>query len=208
MNFEEKRPIDRALEVLKRAIQNREEIAVEGFIQLGPDELRNALEIEQNEAWDRFFDHLVLNKGVVKHCVRKYLDFFTDIVSEKGPLALRRIFKIEDTKYDEVFREIFDLVAISNGALFKYVEHNRIEFVMMIRRGGADSLRKGLCLEGKRYEALWIEVLEYLMSSVCETYYDEHAVEQGVQFFSLLMNSLRKQRPLDGGQKQWSFETN
>lgn len=206
MNFEGKRPIDAALEILKRAVEAREEIVVEGFVQLGPDELRNALEIEEGEDWDRFFDYLVLNKGVVKHCVRKYADFFYDVVADKGPMALRRIFKIQDAQYDQVFEEIFDLVAVSKGALFTYVQENRFEFVMMIRRGYADNLRRGLCLGKKKYEVLWVEILEYLMGAVCETYYDERAVEAGVQSFTFLMNSLRKNRRLDGGEeKVWSF---
>lgn len=208
MQFEGHRPIDRALEILKRAVAAREEIVVEGFMQLGPDELRNALEMEKNEDWQRFFDHLVLNRGVVKHCVRKYADFFYDVVADKGPMALRRIFQIEEVKYDGVFEEIFDLVGVSKGAVFKYVQDNRFEFVMVIRRGGANNLRKGLCLEGKKYEALWFEVLEYLMGAVCETYHDEKVVESGLQTFTLLMNSLRKNRRLDGGEeKAWSFET-
>lgn len=207
MNFEGQRPIDRALEILKRAIHNREEVALEGFVQLGPDELRKALDIEHNEDWGRFFDHLVLNRGVVKHCVRKYLKFFTDVVADKGPMALRRIFKIEDAQYDGVFEEIFDLVAVSKGALFQYVQENRFEFVMIIRQGHADNLRKGLCLDKKRYESVWFEILEYLMGTVCETYYDERAVETGLQVFTLLMNNLRGRGPLDGGDKSWSFET-
>lgn len=207
MNPEEKRPIDRALEILKRAVQAREEIVVEGFVQLGPDELRKALDIQQKEDWSRFFDYLVLNRDVVKHCVRKYMKFFSNVVAEKGPRALRRIFKIEDAKYDEVFEEIFDLVAVSHGSLFKYVENNRFEFVMIIRQGHADNLRRGLCLDKKRYESLWFEILEYLMGSVCETYYDERAVEAGLQAFTLLMNNLRGRGPLGGGSKRWSFET-
>lgn len=207
MKPEKKRPIDRALEILKCAVQAREEIVVEGFVQLGPDELRKALDIEHQEDWARFFDYLVLNRSVVKHCVRKYLRFFSEVVADKGPQSLRRIFKIEDAKYDEVFEEIFDLVAVSDGAIFQYVENNRFEFVMIIRQGHADNLRKGLCLEGKRYESLWLEILEYLMGAVCETYYDERVIETGVQAFTLLMNNLRGKGPLGGGSKSWSFET-
>lgn len=207
MNPEEKSPIEKALEILKKAVANRDEIVVEGFVQLGPDQLRQCLEMEANDDWQRFFDYLVLNKGVVKHCVRKYMDFFYSVVATNGPMAIRKIFKIKDAKYDSVFEEIFDLVAISNGALYKYVEENRFEFALVVRSGKADGLRQELGLQGKRYQSLWMEILQLLIDSVCDEYYDEKVVEQGIATFDFMMNSLRKHRSLRSNRKMWEYST-
>ncbi|MBU0668149.1 hypothetical protein KJ951_00485 [Patescibacteria group bacterium] len=207
MDFKEKKPIDRALELLKKAVARREEIAAEGFVRLGPDELRKVLEIEHNEDFGLLFDYLVLNKGVVKHCVRRYMDFFFDVVAEHGPMALRHIFKIESAKYDKVFEEIFDLVAVSKGALYKYVENNRYEFAMVVRSGDGDSLRSELGLAGRKYMPLWMEILNLLVQSVCDSVYDEVEVERGVQAFSMIMNGLREHRSLRSNSKMWAYET-
>jgi len=201
------KPIDEALELLKKAVQSREEIAVSGFVNLGPDELRKVLGIEVHSDYALLFDYLVLNKGVVRHCVLRYMDFFNDVMVKYGPMALRNIFKIESTKYDKVFEEIFDLVAVSTGALYKYVENNRFEFAMIVKGGNADGLRNELGLSGRKYMPLWMEILDLLVQSVCDSVYDESMLERGVAAFSLIMNGLREHRSLRSNSKMWMYET-
>lgn len=196
-----------ALELLKRAIENREQVVVEGFVQLGPDELRKALEVEEGERWQEVFDYLVLHTGVIKHCVRKYMDFFYDFMVDRGPMVLRWAFEIEDSKYDHVFQEIFDLVAIGKGALYEHIEKNKHVYVMMVREGKADHLRAELGLAHKRYGHVWAEIVESLLEAVSHEFYDEKAVDQGIQLFDALMNSLRQHRSLRSNEKMWLFES-
>ncbi|MCA9374184.1 hypothetical protein KC725_03425 [Candidatus Peregrinibacteria bacterium] len=198
--------LKRALEILKKAVQNREAVVVEGFVQLGPDELRKALEIEDGERWQEVFDYMVLHKGVIKHCVRKYMDFFYDFMVDRGPLAIRSAFEIEDAKYDAVFEEIFDLVAIGKGALYDHVKKNMHVYVMSVRDGNANSLREELGLAGKRYQRVWEELLDQFMNAVCDSFYSERDVEQGMFLFDALMNSLREHRSLRSNEKMWVFE--
>ena len=195
--------LKRALEILKKAVQNREAIVVEGFVQMGPDELRRALEIEDGARWQEVFDYMVLHKDVVKHCVRKYMDFFYDFMVDRGPLAIRAVFDIEDSKYDAVFEEIFDLVAIGKGALYAHVKRNMHVYVMTVRDGKADDLREKLGLGAKRYQKVWEELLEEFMYAVCDEFYDEREVEQGIFLFDMLMNSLREPRSLRSNENMW-----
>lgn len=198
--------VKKALEILKKAVQNREAVVVEGFVQLGPDELRKALEIEDGERWQEAFDYMVLNQGVMKHCVRKYMDFFHGFMVDRGPLAIRTAFNIEDAKYDSVFEEIFDLVAIGKGALYDHVQKNMHVYVMTVRDGKADNLRVELGLGAKRYQKVWEELLGQFMNAVCDDLYDQRQVEQGIFLFDALMNSLREHRSLRSNEKMWAFE--
>lgn len=197
--------LSKALRILKAAIERREHVLIDGFIQLGPNQLKDALEISYKDDWKRVFDYLVLHKGVVKKCVKAYMDFFSDLVSKNGPLTMRKVFGIEDKKYDLVFEEIYDLVAVSNGSLYKYVEFNKFDFVMMIREGKAGDLQEQLGLKSRKYQYLWLEILDLLMESVCDAYYDERTFDQGLNAFSMLMSGIREQRSLRSFSKMWEY---
>lgn len=198
--------VKQALEILKKAVQNREAVVVEGFVQLGPDELRKSLEIEDGGQWQEVFDYMVLHKRVIKHCVRKYMDFFHGFMVDRGPLAIRSAFDIEDAKYDAVFEEVFDLVAIGKGALYDHVQKNMHVYVMSVRDGKADALRHELGLGAKRYQKVWEELLDQFLNAVCDNFYGEREVEQGMFLFDALMNNLREHRSLRSNEKMWAFD--
>jgi hypothetical protein len=202
-NDSTKSQLERALSILKKAIEKRECIVTEGFINLGPDKLRKHLSITNNEDWNKLFDYLVLNKGVVRKCVIKYADFFYDLVASHGPIAMRKVFGIEDSKYDAIFEEIFDLIAVSKGALFIYVRNNCADFAKLVKNGKAGDLQTKLCLNMAKYQDLWIKILEIFVDAVCEDYYDDKAVDRGFYAFSLMMNDLREHRSLRSNAKMW-----
>lgn len=200
------RPLNRALLALKSALAKREQILDETFMRLGPDGLKMLLKVDNDADWNRVYEHLVLNRGIVRKCVVQFMDFFYDLVADKGPMYLRKAFNIEDKIFDPVFEEIFDLVAVSKGALILYVNRNKRILTRSVLRGNGSSLRKNLCLDGNRYNSLWMEILEILMNSVCTRYYDEKMVDQGLMAFTTMMNTVRTQRSLRSFSKMWEYE--
>jgi len=199
-------PLNKALIALKSALAKREQMLDETFMRLGPEGLKLLLRVESDADWERIYEHLVLNRGIVRKCTVQYMEFFCDLVAEKGPYSLRKAFKIEEKQFDPVFEEIFDLVAISQGALMDYVQRNKRSLTRSVLRGNGAELRSALCLEGNRYNSLWMEILELLMSSVCTSYYDERQVDQGLMAFTNMMNSARTQRSLRSYKKMWEYE--
>lgn len=199
-------PLNKALLALKSALAKREQLLDETFMRLGPDGLKMLLKVDSDDDWNRVYEHLVLNRGIVRKCVIQYMDFFYDLVVEKGPMSLRKAFNIEDKQYDDVFEGIFDLVAISKGSLMEYVRRNKRSLTRSVLRGNGAGLRRALCLDGNRYNSMWMEVLEILMNSVCIRYYDERMVDQGLMAFTNMMNSVRTQRSLRSFSKMWAYE--
>jgi hypothetical protein len=180
---------------------------METFIQEGPESLRRKLGISTNTVWDQVFDRLIFQKGVVKHCVLRFLPYFKHLVSEHGPYVLRSVFGIEARKYDQVFENIFDLVAVGHSSLYDHVYQNRHKFAQSIRKGNAKNLRSQLCIEAKRYDGLWQELLEVLMKATCEELYSESTFDRGLAAFSMIMNQTRTQRSLRSYSKMWEFST-
>lgn len=180
---------------------------METFIQEGPESLRRKLGISTDRVWEQVFDRLIFQKGVVKHCVLKFLPYFKHLVSEHGPKVLRSIFGIEAYKYDQVFENVFDLVAVGHSSLYDHVYQNRHEYAQLIRKGHAKGLRSELCIEAKRYDGLWQELLDVLMKATCEELYSESTFDRGLTAFSLIMNQTRIQRSLRSYSKMWEFST-
>ena len=199
--------LEKALSILKKAIEKREYIVAEGFITMGPKELRKTLSITNNEDWRKLFDYLVIYRGVIKRCVLTYMDFFYDLVSSKGPNAMREVFGIENAKYDVVYEEIFDLVAVSKGAMYTYVRNNCSDFAQLVKQGKAGDLQNRLGLTSKKYQHVWMEILELFVDAVCEDYVDGRAVDQGFYAFSMIFNGIREQRSLRSNAKMWEFST-
>jgi|GEM_PF-948749 len=192
---------------LRQELDAREIQLMQTFIQEGPVALRAKLGVDSDVVWLQIFDRMIFQKGVVKHCVLQFLPFFKHLVNEHGPLMLRTVFQIESAKYDSVFEHIFDFVAVAHNSLYEHVYQNRHDYAQLIRKGEAKNLRTKLCVEAKRYDGLWQELLEVLMRATCEELYSESTFERGLQAFSLIMNQVRPQRSLRSFAKMWEFST-
>ena len=193
------------LDCLKEALGRREEAMLTVFIQQGPDVLRKQLKLVKDTDWELVFDHLVFSGEVLKKCVVNFMPFFKEMVLKHGPEVLRKIFDIDGKKYDPVFEKLFDLVAVSHGALYDYVYKNRLMFAKRITAGKTKGLRKELCLAGAKYDPLWEEVLGLLCEAVCTKAGDDRAYESGITAFSMMMNNLREHRSLRSFSKMWEY---
>ena len=194
----------RALEALKAVLEKKKFLLSQAFVELGPDALRNYLNLSSEQEWKSVFDYL-LQQGVLRQCILKYLPFFMDLFMAKGPLALRRVFRIESGEYDPVFQEIVDLVGISHGALYAYVESNRDEFARRISSGSVKTLRRELGLDARRYDVTWSEVLDMLVAAVCDRATEDRTYDEGLRAFSMLMNGLRTHRSIRSFGKMWEY---
>ena len=198
-------PYEKAMAILKAAMEKRYVFLTETFIKEGPDKLREIMAYDNEKDWVEMFDYLVSKQGVLKKTVMNYMEFFTGLVESKGPQALRKVFKIEDAKYDTDFEEIFDLAAISTGALYKYVNVNRVELAGLVQSGNAASLRNDLGIKSHKYDGLWFEVLDLLMKSVCDEYCSDRDINHGLNALCMLMNNTRQQRSLRSYAKMWEY---
>jgi len=170
-------PASKALALLKKDVEKREEILVDLFVKLGPDELRDHV-LGVGAEWSEIFDYLVFKKSVLKRCVYMYKDFFHDLVAKNGPGALRDIFGIQANKYDSLYEELFDFVAVADGALYEYVDGAKLEFMALLKNGRGDELRKSLGLVADKYSSLWQEIVDLLIDSVCDLYVTERGLDQ------------------------------
>jgi hypothetical protein len=193
------------LDCLKEALSKQEEDMLTVFIQQGPEVLRKKLNLVKDSDWMLVFDHLVFSGEVLKKCVVNFMPFFKHMVITHGPAVLRKIFDIDGKKYDPVFEQLFDLVAVSHGALYDYVYNNREMFAKRITAGRTKSLRHELCLGGAKYDSLWEEVLGLLCEAVCTAADSDRAYESGLLAFSMMMNGLREQRSLRSFAKMWEY---
>jgi hypothetical protein len=175
------------LDTFKLLLEKQEEYLMTTFIQQGPEVLRKNMGITTDSDWQLVFDRLVFADDILKKCVMNFMPFFKAMVAEHGPSVLRKIFEIDVAKYDSVFEKLMDLVSVSEGALYDHVFRNSEKFLELIRAGKADDLRKQLCLEGDKYESLWIEILELLYDSINSQIQSESLQDKNVE---LLLNML------------------
>jgi len=178
------------------AIKGYEREIMAIFIQEGPDALRYKLRIKRDEDWNRIFDYLVFQKDLLKVCVLQFIDFFKKLVEEKGPLAMRSVLGIQSRMYDSVFEGLFDLVAVSHGALFQHVETQKRQLFDQIKAGKGSELRENLGLSKQKYDNLWEEIVKSLLNDFGVQLVDERIMEQGLSSFARLFNMLRDHRPL------------
>jgi len=193
------------LDSLKESLAGREDLMLTVFIQQGPDALREQFGLKNEGDWNLVFDRLVFSKDLVKKCVVNFMPFFKHMVAENGPTVLRSIFGIEDARYDKVFEQIFDLVAVSDGAIYDYVYRNGDKLSSRIRSGKAADLRKEMGLDGAKYDSLWKELLGIMCASVCDGIESESAYDRGLTAFSLMMNGFREHRSLRSYKKMWEY---
>lgn len=78
--------------------------------------------------------------------------------------------------------------------LGRYVQANQSEFVAEIKNGKGIDLRKKLGLSKKKYEKIWLEIVEMLRQNLSRELINESMLEQGLVVFNALMTSARIQR--------------
>ncbi len=200
--FQDPNHINRPLEALKAALEQKRFLFMKAFIEFGPDALRSRF--PHIGDWKGTYD-LLIREGVLRQCVLRYLSFFVDLMISKGPMAVRRVFQIEAPMYNQAFEEILDLVGISHGALYAYVEAHREEFAKRVMRGDVASLRAELGLSRRRYDHVWGEILDLLVNAVCDRSTEERTYDEGLRAFNTLMNGLREHRSLRSYGKMWEF---
>jgi hypothetical protein len=143
------------------------------------------------------FDHLVFSGDVLARCVVSFMPFFKSMVVEHGPVVIREIFDIWDAKYDSVFEQLFDLIAVENRALNDYAYKNRLSFSNRIKGGEGSEVRKSLCLAGTRYDSIWEEILQMLIDSVCDSILLDRMNGDNIKALTMLLGTLREQRSLN-----------
>ncbi len=195
------------LDELKAALQRHEECLMQVFVKEGPQAVRDYLCVKGDVDWKLVFDYLVKRKKVLEVCALDYLPFFKDLVVKHGPEILKSLFKIEGKEYEKEYERLFDMIAVSHGAIYQYAYGKRSQLVERIMGGEAKSIRKELCIYEKKYDALWFEVLELLRGCVCEKVVDDVMYERGLNAFSLLMTAIREQKSLVSFRKMWSYES-
>jgi hypothetical protein len=183
------------LDVLKESMQRHEEGMMEIFIKEGPKVLRSLLGVKSDAHWKLIFDYMVNRKYILEKCAVDYMPFFLDLVVENGPGILRKVFKLEGSEYDAAFTRLMETVSVSHGAIYQYVLKNKEYFARKILSGESRNIRNELCIPGRKYDALWGEILDLLQVAVCNNVYDERICEEGLTALTMFLNTLRVQRP-------------
>ena len=194
----------KVLRDLKLIVEKRERFLAEELYNHGPDYLKNKIEAQGGD-FGKIYDALIFNQNVLKSIVLAHMDFFADLVAQNGPNVMRRVFKIEDVKYDGVFEELFDVVAVSGGGLYRYVYKNEAFLTGRIKDGGTFRLREDLGMKNAKYDELWLEIVDMLLSRFCEDYSDDRVIENGIMSLTMMLNATRQHRSLRSFSKMWEF---
>ena len=194
-------------EAVKSLCLLKAEKLIKIFVQHGPEGLRTALSIDREDHYKMVFDELVFNLGALRRCVTVFMPYFKYLVVEGGPEVLRRVFEIEEQKYDSIYAGLFELICVQNEALYDHVFKQRNQYVLKIINNETKDLRASLSLKGRKYDELWYSILEVLQDAVCKKVYPEQKIDNGMRTFVRFMNALREQRSLRSFKGMWSFET-
>jgi len=173
-------------------LNGHEERLMTLFIQQGPEVLRSQLKIPNDFVWTVVFDHLVFNLDVLKRCVDMFFPFFKDYVLKNGPLALREVFGIQDSRYDSVFEKLVDDMVIARGLLFEHIYQHTPEYLLALKRGNGSGIRTQLGLELPKYAPVWKEVVDFLLDAMTREKLKEKQKEDTQSFLSSLRSLLSK----------------
>lgn len=164
------------------------------YLNNGPERLKQAIDVGDNELWQIIFDFLVFEKNAVRICFKRNSNYIQSIFAEKGPKHMRAAFKLNDSKYDQVWEEFLDFIGIARGALFEYVRNESNHFKDKIKSGKAEEIRTELGLNKLKYSNVWEEVLDLLLECVSFENFNFNMYEHGLRFFTNMYNTGRKHR--------------
>ena len=164
------------------------------YLDNGPEKLKETLDVGDNELWQIVIDYLIFEKKAVKICYKKNTNYIHSVFAEKGPKHMREAFKLEGSKYDQIWEEALDFIGIAHGALFEYVRNSSNHFKELIRNGKAEQIRKELGLSKLKYNDIWEEVLDLLLECVSFDNFTYNMFEHGLRFFTNMYNTGRTHR--------------
>lgn len=167
------------------------------YLNNGPIELKKRLDIGSEEVWRIVFDYLMFEKNAIQVCIGNNPNYIYDIFANKGPEFLRKAFKLENCRYDEIWQYVVDYIGISRGALFSYVNKESSTYKNLILNGKTTEIRKKLQIDFKKYDKIWEEVLDILLECISFHNFTFSQFEQGLRFFTNMYNSGRKHRSLN-----------
>ena len=75
-NDQQQGAYEKAMAILKAAMERRYDVLTETFVKEGPDRLKELMAYENEQDWVELFDYLVSKQGVLKKTVMTYMDFF------------------------------------------------------------------------------------------------------------------------------------
>lgn len=197
--------IKKALKILAEDVQKREIFLMESYLKGGINTIKTDIFSKEDSNLHYVFDYLVFKKGLIELCVKVYADFFVDFMANHGPQKMRKILNIEAKKYDLVFEKIMDHIGIANGALNKYFDQNALEINSMLKRGKGSKIRAYLGISSKKYNGVWMEMLEKMNDVMLRQYQKDSMREMGLKAFALLYTTMREQRSLRSFRKMWEF---
>lgn len=183
------------LMVIERYARGKEDILIESYIIDGPMALKVAKGFSPEE-WDVIFDYLVFNHALLYKTVIQNLDFFSEEYVLHGMAHLREMFDVVDEKYEQVWVQVFDFIAIANGALYEHVLHHRDRYMIAMKARNSDFVRKVLGVWNSKYNESWEKILNTLLHAVCDAIFTENTFERGLITFTRMFNGMREHRPL------------
>lgn len=195
---------EHVLAEIRQIVERRERELCEELYKYGPDYLKNTIESRGGD-FRKVYDILIFKQHIIKKIVLAHLNFFIDLVGESGPNIMRKIFQIEDSKYDAVFEQLFDIVAVSGGGIYAYLVVAEDELAQKVKERGAISIRQELGMVAAKYDEIWLEILDRLVGKFCDDYGDERVIENGLRHFTMMVNGARQHRSLRSFGKMWEF---
>lgn len=191
---------------IKSIVEDRERRLAEEFYNNGPDYLKAKVESVGGNFLS-VYDSLIYRQNILKNIVIAHLDVFVEMVSKQGPNYMRKVFKIESTLYDDIFAELFDIVAVSGGGLYEYLYKRKKYLTDRLKEGGAVELRQELGMVSSKYDELWLEIIDRLLREFCVSYEDERVIDTGIRSMVNMFNSTRQHRSLRSFSKMWEYST-
>ena len=182
--------------VLERYARGKESELIEEYIADGPTILKEKRGFTDDE-WTVIFDYLVFDNNLLYKCVLQSLDFFTESYVKHGWAHVREVLAVEDEKYNEIWRPIFDFLAIANDGLCYHMMEHRDRYMVAFRARGGDFVRKVLGIWEDKYDESWEKILDILLHAVCDAIYTENTFERGLESFTRMVNGVRIHRPIE-----------
>lgn len=179
--------------LINNLVQGREEELIELFLVQGPAGVSDFLELNK-EQWEVVFKYFVQEWDLLLLCVQNNCSFFLENYVEHGFSRVRKILNVSKNSFDDSLGDVFHLLAIENGGIYRHVLNHRERYADVVRKRGGDFVRKILGLWDEQYNEHWEQVLDLLLHSFCENMIMESGLDYGLHSFSNLLNSMREHK--------------
>ena len=180
---------------IREYVCGQETELIESYLENGPISTREMFAFTEGQ-WELVFDYLVFTHNLLFKCIVRNADFFVQQYVEHGMAHLRDMFGVCDMKYDEIWRVVFDFVAIANDGIYMHVLHHRDRYTLAMKARDKAFVRKVLGLWGEQYDESWARILDVLLNSAADAIFSETTYERGLERFSHIINGSRKHRAI------------